>query len=369
MPKDPRARNSDCAHAYAVILAGGSGTRFWPLSRRRRPKQLLELFGQATLLAETAARIRRLVPPARTYVYASELVCGEVIRCLPWIPREQIIAEPASRNTAPTIGLAAHEIVRRDPAGIMLVLPSDHAITKPAAFRRALRAGCRWAATEGRSVVLGLKPTRPDTGYGYVRMGALCGRLNGLGIYRVQKFAEKPRLETARRYLASRRYLWNSGMFIWRASTLLRNLERFQPRMARSLARISAASGARARATLRRIFPQLEKISIDYALMEKISNVFAVAADIGWSDVGSWGVVYELNRKDRLGNARPRGSLCLDSKGNLILSPQKFVVTVGVRDLVIVDTDDALLVCARERSQDVGKAVAELERRGRRELL
>ena len=356
--------DADFEHAYAVILAGGSGTRFWPLSRRKRPKQLLDLLGGGTLLEQTASRIRSVIPAERTYVFTNGLLRGEVSRCLPGIPKDQIVAEPAARNTAPSIGLAAHELLRRDPDALMVVLPSDHIIRKPAKFRQVLRAACRWAATEGRSVTIGLKPTRPDTGYGYIRKGPPVGHAAGQEIYRAEKFTEKPPPVTARRYIASRRYLWNGGMFIWRASTLLDNLARRQPAMARSLAQIARGGGVRARATLRRVFPRLEKISIDYALMEKISNVFVVAADIGWSDVGSWAVVYELQRKDGESNVRPRRSLCLDSQGNMVVSPRKFVVTVGVRDLVIVETDDALLVAARDRSQDVGKAVQELERQG-----
>lgn len=364
MPKDPVFE-----HAYAVIMAGGSGTRFWPLSRRKHPKQLLELFGRGTLLGQTVARIRDFIPPARTYIFTNEVVRSEVARRLPGIPRAQIVAEPAARNTAPTIGLAAHEILARDRDGLMVVLPSDHVILKPAAFRRALRTACRLAAVEGRSVTLGLRPTRPDTGYGYVRLGPLQARAGGQGVYQVEKFTEKPPLRLARRYLASGRYLWNGGMFIWRASTLIANLERYKPEMARALARIAAAGGVRNRATLRRLYPRLEKISIDYALMEKLSDLFAVAADLAWSDVGSWAVAYELEAKDREGNVKPKASVGIDSHGNLIVSPRKVVVTVGVHNLVIVETDDALLVCARERSQDVGKAVQELERRGLEKLL
>lgn len=357
------------ARAYAVIMAGGSGTRFWPLSRRKHPKQLLALFGKSSLLEQTVARITSAIPPERIYIFTNELLRAEIIRLLPQIPREQIIAEPAARNTAPTIGLAAHEILRRDPDGLMVVLPADHVIKKSTVFRRALRAACRWASTRGRSVIIGIKPTRPDVGYGYVRFGRCEGRAEGREIYQVEKFTEKPALPLARRYLASGKYRWNGGMFVWRASTLLHNLERHQPAMSRSLAQIARAGGVRRSATLRRIFPKLEKISIDFALMQRISNIFGVTADMGWSDVGSWAVVYDLHRKDRHGNVQPRHAIALDSRGNMIVSPRKFVVTVGVRDLVIVETDDALLICNRKDSQTVGEAVQELERRGLRGLL
>lgn len=363
------SRKRGLAHVYAIIMAGGSGTRFWPLSRRKRPKQLLEIFGNATLLEQTVQRLRGLVPPERTYVFTNQLVHGDVARRLPQIPKRQIVAEPAQRNTAPTIGLAAHEILRRDPDGIMVVLPADHLITKPAAFRSAFKAGCQWAATEGRSVVLGIKPTRPETGYGYIRLGKIQKRIGGENILGVERFTEKPKLPLARRYAASGRYLWNAGMFVWRASTLLENLGRLQPKMARTLGQIAAAGGIRNPRALQRLFPRLEKISIDYALMEKLSGVFAVASDIGWSDVGSWAVAYELGRKDASGNVRPKNSLSIGSTGNMVVSDRGFVVTIGVEDLVIVETNGALLVCARECSQEVGKAVQELERRKLRELL
>ena len=356
------------SHVYAVIMAGGSGTRFWPLSRRRRPKQLLELFGRGTLLEQTVARIRRLVPPERIYIFTNELVRDEVLRRTPQIPKEQIVAEPAARNTAPCIGLAAHEILRRDREGILVVLPSDHVIGKPGAFRQALRAACSMASGEGITVLVGLRPTQPHTGYGYVRLGPR-ERALGKQVFRVEQFTEKPSLSKAKEYLASGRYLWNGGIFIWRASTIIRHLETYQPKMARGLARISEAGGAASLAALRRLYPRLEKISVDYALLEKIPDVFAVAGNLDWSDVGSWSVAYQLNSRDGDGNVRPKRSLCLDSHGNMIISPNKLVVAVGVQNLVIVETDDALLVSALDHSQDVGKAVQEMERRGLEEVL
>jgi len=363
------ARKLLLAHAYAVVMAGGSGTRFWPLSRRKHPKQLLELFGHGTLLEQTVARLRPLIPPERIYIYTNELVWRDVCRRLPQIPRAQIVAEPASRNTAPTLGVAAHEILRRDPQGLMVVLPADHTITKSAEFLRVLRAGCETADKAGRSVVIGLKPTRPDTGFGYVRVSAREARVAGQEIYRVEKFTEKPPLTLARRYVASGRYLWNGGMFIWRASTLLENFAKYQPRMADQLAHLAETGGVRSGITFRRLFPQFEKISIDYAIMEKISDIHAVAADIGWNDVGSWAVVYDLSAKDGEANVRPERSLCLNSRGNMIVAKKSFVVTVGVQNLVIVETDDALLICARDHSQEVGKAVQALEKAGLGKLL
>jgi mannose-1-phosphate guanylyltransferase len=357
------------AHAYAVVMAGGSGTRFWPLSRRKHPKQLLELFGHGTLLEQTVARFDPLIPPERTYVYTNELIWREVCRRLPQIPRTQIVAEPASRNTAPTVGVAAHEICRHDPKAVMVVLPADHVITKVPEYHRVLRAGCETAEVEGRSVVIGLKPTHPDTGYGYVRLGATEGRIAGQDIYRVAKFTEKPPLAVARRYVSSGRYLWNGGMFIWKACTLLENFAKYQPQMAEQLAHLADSGGVRSRKAFRRLFPQFEKISIDFAIMEKIEDIYAVSADIGWNDVGSWATVYDLSPKDSEGTVRPERSFCLDSRGNMIVTKRTFVVTVGIQNLVIVETDDALLICPRERCQDVGKAVQALDKAGLKELL
>ena len=331
-------------------MAGGSGTRFWPLSRRKHPKQLLELFGHGTLLEQTVSRLLPIIPPERIYIYTNELISREVRRRLPQIPRAQIVAEPASRNTAPTLGVAAHEICRRDPQGLMVAMPADHVIAKPAEFLRVLRAGCEAADPAGRSVVIGLKPTRPETGYGYVHIGARETRIAGQDIYRVEKFTEKPPLKLARRYVAS------PGGICGTAACSSGGL----PPYWKILPSISPTwrinwhgwlrrGGVGSMKVFRRLFPEFEKISIDFAIMEKISDIHAVSADIGWNDVGSWEVVYDLSAKDGDATVRPERSLCLDSRGNMIVAEKKFVVTVGVHNLVIVETDDALLVCPRDR--------------------
>jgi len=362
------SRDSVLNHAYAVILAGGSGTRFWPASRRRRPKQLLEgTFGPGTLLQRTVARIRPLIPADRTYVFTNTLLKRPIAKLLPEIPSRQIVAEPAARNTAPALGLAAQEILRRDPEGIMVVLPSDHLITKPAVFRSVIRAAIQAGSTEGRSVLVGLKPSSAHTGFGYIRQGSEISPLAGHRIFRAQSFIEKPPADVAAQYVAAGDYLWNGGMFVWRASTILANLARFKPGIAHSLKRIAEA-GTRSAATRKRIYPKIEKISIDYAVVQQADDVYVIPAEMGWSDVGSWSEVYTLRSKDKRRNARPARSLCYDAQGNLIVA-DKFVAAVDVQDLVIIETADAILVANRNRAQDVGKAVVELERRGWEDLL
>ena len=362
-------RKSVLDHAYAVILAGGSGTRFWPASRRQRPKQLLkDVFVPGTLLERTVERIRPLIPSDRTYVFTNTLLRAQIAKLLPKIPRSQIVAEPAARNTAPTLGLAAHEILRRDPDGIMVILPSDHLIAKPALFRQVVGAALDWAAPEGRSALVGLNPAWAHTGFGYIQRGGLATEVRGQKIYEVASFKEKPEPETAATYVTSGEYFWNGGMFVWRASTLVSNLERLEPEMAEGLARIAKAGGAASTRTLNRVYPTLKKISIDYAVAERAADVYVISADFGWSDVGSWSEVYTSRPKDADRNARPKRSFCLDAAGNLIAA-DRFVAAVGVRDLIIIETEDAILVADRNRAQDVGKAVAAMETKGWKEFL
>jgi mannose-1-phosphate guanylyltransferase len=309
-----------------------------------------------------------LIPPERTFVFTNTLLKKQIAQLLPRVPAGQIVAEPAARNTAPSLGLAAHEILRRNPQGIMVALPSDHLIGKVGAFRSVIRVAVEAASVEGRSVLIGLKPTSPHTGFGYIRQGAEIPAVAGHRIFRVQSFTEKPSAETAAQYVASGDHLWNGGMFVWRASTLIANLAQFKPKMARALGRIAAAGGAASRAALARFYPRIEMISIDYAVVERAADVYVIPADMGWNDIGSWSEAYALRNKDANGNARPPRSFCYQSRGNLIMAG-RFVAAVDVQDLVIIETADAILVANRERAQDIGKAVAEMERKGWKEIL
>jgi mannose-1-phosphate guanylyltransferase len=363
--------------AHAVILAGGRGTRFWPRSRTRTPKQLLNIVGRETMLRQTVARIAPLFPLSKLWVVTSAEQAAAVARQLPMLPRSHLLVEPEGRNTAAAIALAAVHLRRETGDALMAVLPADHVIAQEARYRQLVRASLRLADAENSLVVLGIDPTRPETGYGYIERGAALPPAKlGVPAFRVKRFTEKPALALARRYLASGRYAWNAGMFFWRASTFLDQLGKFLPATARALAALEPAIGApRYAERLRRVYRRLENISVDYALLEPASrtrsgaNVYVVPASVGWSDIGSWAAVYELQAKRRGVSISAGPLVSIDAEGNYFWAPEKLVAAVGVRDLVVVETPDALLVCPRERAQDVAKIVKELERRKRRDLL
>lgn len=354
--------------AHAVILAGGRGTRFWPRSRTRTPKQLLNIIGEQTMLEQTVARLAPAFPPSHLWVVTNAEQTAAVRRQLPAIPRAQLLAEPAGRNTAAAIGLAAVHLARLSGDAQMAVLPADHYIAQPARFLRLVRAALEVAARPGALVVLGIPPTRPETGYGYIERARRAGRVLGAPVYAVRRFTEKPALARAQQYVASRRYAWNAGMFFWRVSTFLDNLKKFLPATHRALLRLAEDIGTpRYAKALRRIYPQLENISVDYAIMEPATretrhSVFMLPAEVGWNDIGSWAAVYELLAK-KAGESISAGRfVALDAQGNFFWSPEKFVAAIGVSDLVLVETPDAVLLCPRDRAQDVGKVVKWLEK-------
>ena len=363
-----RVKNQQ-APAHAVILAGGRGTRFWPRSRTRTPKQLLNIVGKQTMLEQTVERLSPLFSAANLWVVTNTQQVAAVRQQAPRISRRNILTEPTGRNTAAAIGLAAIHVMRASgPETLMAVLPSDHFIARSAEYHRVVRAALRVAARPGALVVLGIPPARPETGYGYIERVSRHEKVQGLATYRVRRFTEKPALSAARQYVRSGRYLWNAGMFFWRVSTLLDNLERHLPKTHAALMRLAETIGTQHYGgALERTYAHLESISIDYAVLEpgsrdpRHSPVYVLPAEVGWSDIGSWAAVYELLVKKPSENVSAGRHYALDAQGNFLWSPEKFVAAVGVQDLIVVETPDALLVCPRARAQDVSRIVKWLE--------
>jgi mannose-1-phosphate guanylyltransferase len=348
---------------FAVIMAGGKGARFWPRSREKMPKHLLDIQGERTIIRETVDRIRLLVPPERTLIVTGRSHAAELIRQFPEIPAENIIIEPVGRNTAPCIGLAALHIQKRVPDAVMLVLPSDHRIGNENAFHRVLAAASR-AASEGDALItIGIRPTGPETGYGYIEQGDPFSAADGVEIHRVRSIREKPPIEQAGDFLRRGGFLWNSGMFVWKASTILRAIEQFLPELHEGLLRIREALGTeREEEIVGDVYSAQKAVSIDCGVMEKAGDVLVVPGDFGWSDLGSWDALWEVSGKDENGNAVRGDFIGIDAGNSLVHSPGKLVALVGVRDLLVVETDDALLICRRGRSQDVRKVVDTLEK-------
>lgn len=338
---------------HAVLLAGGSGTRFWPMSRANRPKQFLPLAGGVSLIEATWDRVRVLAPPERIWVVAPKALAGDVARALPGLLGPNLVLEPTPRDTAPAIGLACAVVVRRDPEAIVGVFPTDHVVRRVPAFARAVRVATR-SAREGRLVCLGIRPDRPATGFGYLR----CVQTPRAGAaVTVDRFVEKPDLARARRFLASGRYLWNGGMFVWRARRFLEELERASPATHRAV--LGTAHGRT------RVWTAAAKISVDYAVMEGARGVAVVPLDAGWDDVGSWDAAARLKQGAQI--AEPH--LLVDSPGSVVFDESGLTAVVGVPNVVVVRTGDALLVVARDRAERVKGVVDVLRERGRGDVL
>ena len=355
-------------HHYGLILAGGRGTRFWPLSRRRSAKQVLKVMGERSLIQNTVDRLAPLIPPERLWILTNHHLRDEIMRQLPAIPRRQVLAEPAQRNTAPAIGLASQILQSLDPDAVMGVFPADHVVSKPSVYRSVVGAGFK-AAAAGNLMVVGIAPRWPETGYGYVEFprGTTPGGKQPLA---VERFHEKPVLARAKRYLAAGNFYWNSGMFFWRADVLLDQLRRHLPKTATILAALPPFRSRLFPGRLAKDFPLCDNISIDYAVLEKAAQVRGIAAaDFGWNDVGSWNAVYELMGRDGCGNVVANDSVCLEAHDNFVDARGKLVALLGVRDLIVVDTPDALLVATRDRAQQVGDIVKALEKAKRDDLL
>jgi mannose-1-phosphate guanylyltransferase len=354
---------------YPVILAGGRGTRFWPLSRKKRAKQLLALDGMQTMIQQTIARLLPLAKPKQFWIITNEDLRPAIATQVSKLPKAQILAEPVGRNTAPAIGLAAFMLLPENPEAVIGMFPSDHVIGDEKRYREALLRGIKIAASGANIVVLGVRPTRAETGYGYIEAG---GAYQGEAL-RVRRFTEKPDAKKADEFVAAGNYFWNSGMFLWSARTLADALREHLPPTATILEQIAATYGTRKfAATFRKLYPKCENISVDYAVLEPRSakgeeagNIFCLPADFGWNDLGSWTALHEHQTAK---SSPPEGNVVVSSKmfllnahGNYVHAPGKFVAAVGVSDLVVVETADALLITTREHAQDVGKVVKYLD--------
>jgi len=349
---------------YAVIMAGGRGTRFWPRSREKKPKHLLDIISNRTIIQETVDRILPLIEPENILVVTGKKHASALIKQLPEIPSANIIIEPEGKNTAPCIGLAALHVQKKAGDDVMVVLPSDHAIADPDKFRQVIQAAAQTAAGGDALVTIGIKPTSAQTGFGYIEQGDSVKKGTTEEVFRVKSIREKPDFQQALEFVQSGNFYWNSGMFIWRASTILKSIERWLPDLSSGLNAINETLGLPGeKAAVRRIYKNLVPISIDYGVMEKEDNIFVVQGDFGWSDVGSWDALWEISAKDANGNTFIGGSnvISADSAGSLVYSPKKLVALAGVKDLIVVETEDALLICQKGNSQDVKKIVDILE--------
>jgi mannose-1-phosphate guanylyltransferase len=363
-----------------VILAGGSGTRFWPRSRRAHAKQVLALDGERSMIQQTVERLNPLATIEKTWVITNEYLAEEIADQLPGLPATQLIQEPVARNTAPACGLAAFLIERENPDAVLGIFPSDHVIGDEPRFLKSLQKACAVALAGDNIVVLGIEPSRPETGYGYIETGD--SMQSGSALY-VRRFTEKPNQSRAEEFVAAGNYYWNSGMFLWSARTLANAVRDHLPETAPLLETIAAAWGTpEFNEVFRLVYPKCENISVDYAVLEPrsakgehISNLYCIPAEFTWNDLGSWASLYEYQvethmRGDAEGNVTDaNGHIAIESCDNYVFSPKKFVALVGVEDLVVVETDDALLIAHRDHSQDVGKIVKELSTTGHGELI
>ena len=363
-----------------VILAGGSGTRFWPRSRRARAKQVLALDGERSMIQQTLERLKPIAGLDKTWIITNEYLAQEIADQLPGLPRNQIVEEPCARNTAPACGLAAFLIERENPNAVLGIFPSDHVIADEPRFLKALQKAIALAAKGDNIVVLGIEPLRAETGYGYIETGDLTKDDDAL---HVRRFTEKPNQNRAEEFVSAGNYYWNSGMFLWSARTLANAVREHLPETAPLLESIAAAFGTpQFEEVFHALYPKCENISVDYAVLEPrsakgehLSHLYCLPAEFSWNDLGSWASLYEYQLETRLrgdaeGNvADSRGHMALEATDNYIFSPKKFVALVGVENLVIVDTEDALLIVHSDHSQDVGKIVKELSLTGRSDLI
>lgn len=351
---------------HAVIMAGGSGTRFWPKSTRKKPKQFLSLFGDETMLQSTVRRIESLIPAERVWVITNQRYVDLVQSQLPDIPKENIIGEPVAKNTAPCVAAATALIQQKDKDATMAVLPADHLITDTDAFLSVLQAAADKAESSKALVTIGIKPTRPETGYGYIEFDKESTEsVDGHKAKRVKQFREKPDITTARQFIYASRFLWNSGMFVWTASAISGQFEKHQPEIFKAMSTLRDHLGESNGEAINSFYQGCPSISIDYGIMEKADDVFVIPGDFGWNDVGSWKALYELGKKDESGTVvRANQYVTEEASNNLIHSENgKIIALVGVENLAVVETDEAILVCNLDNAQGVKQVVNKLDKK------
>lgn len=350
---------------FEVIMAGGGGTRFWPLSRRKRPKQLLNITGEDIMLNETIKRLDGIVDRENVYIVTNEeqqSLMKELI--LDGVPTENILVEPAARNTAPCVLYAASILEKQHQEGIMCVFPSDHHIGMPEEYQKVIAKAAKVAENSDCIVTIGIKPTFPATGYGYISRG----EVREEGVWKVERFVEKPDAKTAQQYIDSGKFSWNSGVFVFKISTILKAFDKYLPDMAKNM-KHAIESNEDDNAALKAIYPKLQSISIDYGIMEKADNVLVMEGDYGWSDVGSYDALNTVYTPDENQNIAIGDNLLIDSKGCIVKGQNKLITLIGVEDLVVVEAEDAILVCRKDAAQDAKKAVEILKEQGREEFL
>ncbi|RKY57551.1 MAG: mannose-1-phosphate guanylyltransferase [Candidatus Neomarinimicrobiota bacterium] len=348
---------------YAVIMAGGVGKRFWPRSRKDRPKQLLDIVSDQSMLRLTYERMKKIADEKKIYVAVGQNLTDQVLKELPELSERNLIVEPCGKNTAPCIGLVATHIIHKDPNAVIGIFPADHLIKDTRAFATAVSKGVQFARDHVALVTFGITPTRPATGYGYIQYDKKETAYKS-AIYKVKTFAEKPNLATAQRFLESGEFLWNSGMFIWKAENILNALKLFQTEMYESMQNIrNAIDTPRYDSVLKKQWATIHPESIDYGVMEKAKNVYVVRSSFDWSDVGSWDAVYEIKKKDKNGNVLIGEVLTLDSESSYIYSRKNLIATIGVKDLIIIQSKNSILIVNRNETEKVKDLVELLERK------